>query len=140
RGRLATFRKEDTVVVGLNCGFGMAGHHIITNQSPKQALPSNEVLWNWIPTLYFFAALDLPLMITASSVEDATMTRSILQYIVGTYELVRFTQSPVPFQSTVPGDQVVQANSHCVLVRGQRPGFNFSVQVLPDIGERGREE
>ncbi|CAM9158511.1 unnamed protein product [Ectocarpus sp. 6 AP-2014] len=136
KGRLATFRKEDTVVVGLNCGFGMAGHHIIKNQSPKQALPSNEVLWKWIPTLYFFAALDLPLMITASSLADATTARSMLQYVVGTYELVRITLSPVPFQSTVPGDQVVQANSHCILVRGQRPGFNFSVQALPDTDPR----
>ncbi|CAN0265776.1 unnamed protein product [Ectocarpus sp. 4 AP-2014] len=60
----------------------------------------------------------------------------MLQYVVGAYELVRITQSPVPFESTVPGDEVVQANSHCILVRGQRPGFNFSVQVHSDPDPR----
>lgn len=34
-----------------------------------RCLPS--VLWKWLPTLYFFAALDLPLMITASSAAGA---------------------------------------------------------------------
>ncbi|CAM9547907.1 unnamed protein product, partial [Ectocarpus sp. 13 AM-2016] len=29
-----------------------------------------------------------------------------------------------------------QANSHCILARGQRPGFNFSVQVHPDVDSR----
>lgn len=42
RGRLALFKKEDTVVVGLNCGFEVAARHICSTPVAKQELPLNQ--------------------------------------------------------------------------------------------------
>lgn len=42
RGRLEQFKKESTVVVGFNCGFGIALRHYVYNQNPKQELSSDK--------------------------------------------------------------------------------------------------
>lgn len=36
------FKKEETVVVGLNCGFGVAAHRVMNTPVAKQDLPSNQ--------------------------------------------------------------------------------------------------
>lgn len=42
RGRLELFKKEDTVVVGLNCGFGVAAQRILNIPVAKQDPASNQ--------------------------------------------------------------------------------------------------
>lgn len=42
RGRLELFQKEDTVVVGLNCGFGVATYRMLNTPVAKQDLASNQ--------------------------------------------------------------------------------------------------
>ncbi|CAM9465912.1 unnamed protein product [Scytosiphon promiscuus] len=133
KGRLGLFQKEETVVVGLNSGFGVAAMHVCQDGVASQDESSNSVLWKWLPTLYFLAALDLPLMFTSSSVEDAKGGNNVLQRVVGTYQVQAAIGSPMPSETSItpaPFDRekVVSANSHFQIVQGQQPGYSFAAQ------------
>eukprot|EP00752_Nemacystus_decipiens_P002789 g2605.t1 len=138
KGRLELFQKEDTVVVGLNCGFGVAARRMLNTAAAKQDLASNQVLWSWIPTLHFIAALELPLMVTACDYQDAFFTRMVLQFAVGMYNVQEIAISQTPFESSISQpapEKEVKANAYLTIVQGQQRGFNFATQA-PQGGDK----
>eukprot|EP00903_Cladosiphon_okamuranus_P010655 g10074.t2 len=130
KGRLELFQKEDTVVVSLNPGFGVAARRMLNTPVAKQDQATNQVLWNWIPTLHFIAALELPLMVTGIGEKaEAVFTKMILEQAVGMYSVTDLSNSPLSFESTVPGQEdEVRGNAFFMIVQGQQPGFRFATE------------
>lgn len=91
-------------------------------------LLSMAVLWKWLPTLFFLAALDLPLMFTSSSVEGlfilfpdcwyvfsyCSMQRSRAAWVRGSHfcSFVRSHRQEVSFASTHKSSFYIRPSFH----------------------------